>query len=169
MGYFGTFDPKIVSGATTIDFSYSYLLKNDPEYDRAEHKDVINGTRAYFTRGSNPLWVVEWREHLFRYGSETAIATKIQAIEALLFSDVEVYFDVSKISFRDSSGDMVPFYFAEFNLFHLTRSDYKDAAILKFLSTTQVDLAQSVTSEYLADELDEEIVTDGADQIIINE
>lgn len=164
MGLFGTTAPKIVSGATTVNFDHATILKNEPEYERSVHENSVSLDRNIICYGA--YWTFEIRDNLFQYGSP---ATKYAAIKALLHTDVTLWAHRDGEAFRNAIGAPVPFAFNRLHEITLRDTDFIVALRLQFLSLGYVEMFETTTTErYLITEKTEiPITTEDGKKIIL--
>jgi hypothetical protein len=139
---FGIQNPKIIdSGANTILLDNVVVLVDEPITYKLIHQSPLNGNRNVVHRGKR--WTYEIRYHLFKQSTDHA--TIFETLYDLLGTEVTLYRHRDKNPFQDTTGTVVPFIFKEINPVYVETVNYRDALILKFISTKFVDLTKNLS------------------------
>jgi hypothetical protein len=147
MALFGTGSPKIItSGGSEIALTYAKVLKDGPAWDTIYHENPISGERVLVR--SKYHWEYEIQLNLYKFAVP---ATTFTTIYGALYDEVQLFRHNDGEPVCDVNGTTVSFWFKEIVPFYLTTTDYKDAAILKFVSLAWVDLSKSMYG-YISDD-----------------
>lgn len=157
MSIFGTQEPRFIgSNGTTVDLDNARVLRNQPEYDTIINQSKLSGDRTVITRFRD--WVFEVQIHLNKYGA--LAENKFNNLDSYLYDKVTLY------RHRDGNAFDSPFKFVSIMTFYLEKINYKDAAILTFISNTNLTLGLQPI-RYLKTPEDDFITTPDGKKIIV--
>jgi len=165
MSIFGDNEPKIVTlSDVTINLDKTLIVKDEPDYRRIRQEDVVSSAGIIYNNTRGMHWLFWVTIHLFKYSTDHG--DKFDALYDTLNKNVTLHRHRDKDSFKDSNGNVVPFYFAEIVPFYFDSPNYRDVLLLKFESTAFVDL-QSTTFTTLIAEDETPITTEDGQGIIV--
>lgn len=135
---FGVEAPRIIynhrlPGEVIIDLDYARIMDVTPETGYVEHRAELSGDRDFIQR--SVFWTVRILVHLFEFADPAAMYGSIVAYKGRLLS---LYLHRDGLPMLSTLTEDSYFELTEVKTFHMTTTDYKDAAILTFESVQEL-------------------------------